>query len=280
MDRKTVTFAQAEGAEPLPTQLKVGEVSGELRAKLWRIIYLYLDEDRTSFDYFPDTIGGKWEVVLQSWHVDAQHKLYDEFDDHLDVVVDWVKKIIQHGTYIEVFHFLQFVIRHSKCPSNFARYIDDALTDCRAGYRVIEKTIMPISEPEEVSALQRDLAEVRASPFAGAYSHLKNAIGQLSEGEFAASIRESIHAVESACRKLEPSASTLGPALKKLSSKGDLHPALQGAFEKLYGYTSDAEGVRHALVMNDAASVDEAEAIFFLSSCAAFVGFLSRKAAP
>jgi hypothetical protein len=37
--RKELTFAQAEGVEPLPTQLKRTEVSKQLRAVLWNYIY-------------------------------------------------------------------------------------------------------------------------------------------------------------------------------------------------------------------------------------------------
>jgi hypothetical protein len=35
-DRKQSTFEQAEGADPLPNQLKLKQISPELRAALWR----------------------------------------------------------------------------------------------------------------------------------------------------------------------------------------------------------------------------------------------------
>jgi hypothetical protein len=41
-DRKRLTFEQAEGAEPLSSQLKLKEVSPELRARLWAIFYRIL----------------------------------------------------------------------------------------------------------------------------------------------------------------------------------------------------------------------------------------------
>ncbi len=46
------------------------------------------------------------------------------------------------------------------------------------------------------------------------------------------------------------------------------HDALKPAFHKLYGYSSDEEGVRHALVFGDEAQVDEADALFMLGACA------------
>jgi hypothetical protein len=38
-ERRRLTFEQAEGAEPLPTQLKRKELSQELRALLWNALY-------------------------------------------------------------------------------------------------------------------------------------------------------------------------------------------------------------------------------------------------
>jgi hypothetical protein len=87
-------------------------------------------------------------------------------------------------------------------------------------------------------------------------------------------VRNSIHAVESIAVRLAPDSTTLGPALADLESKGHLHGALKAAFAKLYGYTSDEKGVRHALVYGDEANVDEADALFMLGACASFVSFL------
>jgi hypothetical protein len=41
--RKKLTFAQAEGAQALPSQLKRTEVSKQLRAVLWEYIYEELE---------------------------------------------------------------------------------------------------------------------------------------------------------------------------------------------------------------------------------------------
>lgn len=37
-DRKRLTFEEAEGIEPLPSQLQLKELSPQLRAKLWKVI--------------------------------------------------------------------------------------------------------------------------------------------------------------------------------------------------------------------------------------------------
>ena len=55
-----------------------------------------------------------------------------------------------------------------------------------------------------------------------------------------------------------------------------LHGALKRAFNILYGYTSDANGIRHALL--DEANLTFDEAKFMLVSCSAFINYLKGTA--
>jgi hypothetical protein len=47
-----------------------------------------------------------------------------------------------------------------------------------------------------------------------------------------------------------------------------LVPSLKRAFDKLYGYTSDADGIRHALLEEDSVTFEQAK--FMLVVCSAF----------
>lgn len=81
------------------------------------------------------------------------------------------------------------------------------------------------------------------------------------------SVKESISAVEAACRLVSGNMSaTLAEALQKIEN---LHPALAKAFKQLYGYTSAAKGVRHSLI--DEPTITYADAKFMLVTCSAFV---------
>ena len=71
----------------------------------------------------------------------------------------------------------------------------------------------------------------------------------------------------------EKNNATLGEALKLLKNK--IHPALNGAFDKLYGYTSNANGIRHANGLGEGNSTFE-EAKYMLISCSAFVNYLKE----
>jgi hypothetical protein len=72
---------------------------------------------------------------------------------------------------------------------------------------------------------------------------------------------------------------TLGDLLKSIDDKlpeEALHPALKGALSKLYGYTSDAGGIRHALADDREPDIEDAQ--FMLAICSAFVTLIVAKA--
>ncbi|MDH3236618.1 MAG: hypothetical protein OEQ29_24125 [Alphaproteobacteria bacterium] len=69
---------------------------------------------------------------------------------------------------------------------------------------------------------------------------------------------------------------SLGKALKAIREKIGIHPSLEAGFQKIYGYTSDEGGNRHAL-LEDRAKVDQHDAVFMLGACASFVTYLIGK---
>jgi len=81
-------------------------------------------------------------------------------------------------------------------------------------------------------------------------------------------------AVECICSIIIGKSATLGDALKKLEDNGlKIHGAMKEAFGKLYGYTSDGTGIRHAGQLGGPHATFE-EAKFMLVSCCAFVNYL------
>ena len=72
-DRKRLTFEQAEGAEPLPSQLKLKEVSQQLRALLWSGVYSSLTDSKQRPYQGPDYVGPPWEIIFLDMHTLRQH---------------------------------------------------------------------------------------------------------------------------------------------------------------------------------------------------------------
>jgi hypothetical protein len=136
---------------------------------------------------------------------------------------------------------------------------------------------MPGRLDEEAKAVAQAFADLQSSGLTGAREHLRKASSEPTAGHFAPSERESIQAVESVVRVLEPDGD-FSKALAKLEAKTNIHGALKKGFLAIYGFTGDEQGIRHALLDKDAPDVDEADALFMVGACSAFVSYLINKA--
>ena len=144
------------------------------------------------------------------------------------------------------------------------------------GYRFVDSLITPITDEIEMYEITQALTVADTN----AREHLRKAVQLLSDRDtpdYANSIKESISAIEALCANITGSSgkeSTLGNTLQHLSDAGvAIHPALQRAFSNLYGYTSDAAGIRHAGQI-DGENATFVEAKFMLVACSAFVNYL------
>ena len=279
LDRTKVTFAQAEGRETLPSQLQVREMSNGLRAALWKVVYKsWMESVGRSRNYSPAPyyFVGNWRQMLEDLWVFRVERFIDEFDNLLDFWVNIFKPVFIEGEYIDVFDFLQFTIRHRECPPQFVSNLSDALNVGRAAYRIIDTTIMPISSEQDAATIQSAFKAAGNMGWDGAKSHLVTAGELLSRGDWAGSVRESIHSVESALKVIEPTETTLSSVLRRLEKDGEINPNLKRAMSALYEYSSDEKGIRHAKVLSDA-NVDEADAMYMFGVCSAFITFLSYR---
>lgn len=273
--RQDLTFEQAEGAEPLPSQLQLGEISQELRAKLWNVLYSSLPKVAVTYSGYH--LAEPWRQILQDLHVHREHGMVDDFSDLFDRQVKQLRSTLEHGNYVSVLGLIQWLMRHPHCPKDFPKRIDLALRSGRAAYRVMAgTTIAPIASEADERTLKRAYADLKGSEFGGARAHLRDAAEGAAVGNWAASIRESVHAVESVARMLAPSGE-LSTALSTLEQTASIHGALKKGFTAIYGFTSDEKGIRHPLLDDPAANVDEADALFMLGACAAFVSYLISK---
>lgn len=91
------------------------------------------------------------------------------------------------------------------------------------------------------------------------------------------SIKESISAIESAFSAINSEKSrSLPEAIKKAEKNGlGMHPALAKGISNIYGWTSDQDGIRHALVDTET-SVGEPEARLMLTLCSSLLGYLKQ----
>jgi hypothetical protein len=218
--RKKLTFEQAEGIEPLPRQLRLREVSQELRARLWNKVYNDLSECTEGSDYGSSYFEKPWSTILRDEHVYHKYGMADDFKNDAKTLIQKTRTLFESGDYVQIFGWLEFVLKHPARPAPFAKTIENILVNCRAAYRVVDVTVIcPISSEVEHAAIVKAFADLAATQFNGARKHLRDAASHLTAGKYADSIRESIHAVEAVGRTLEPSANILSKALAKLEQK-------------------------------------------------------------
>lgn len=192
-------------------------------------------------------------------------------------VLDWIRDWFFAAEWNRAYDLIEFVVQHLGPKRDaFVELCNLALERDNAGYRIVGRCVMPIMGEVETTAIDEAMSAGHGTPTA---KHLASAADLLRDREapdYRNSIKESISAVEAACRQVTgKSNATLGDALKWLDRQrpGMLHPALGEGLSKIYGYTSDAKGIRHALTDgHEPPSFDEAK--FMLVACSAFVNLL------
>lgn len=143
-----------------------------------------------------------------------------------------------------------------------------------SAYRWIAGTLTPITSADELASVAT--ASSTTPGYEGVATHMRTAaalLGKRPQPDLRNSIKESISAVESAAKLVTgENSGGIDKALAIIEKRGTLHPAFKSALSKLYAYTSDEDGVRHAIL--DQPTVTFGEAKFMLVACSAFVNLV------
>ena len=176
----------------------------------------------------------------------------------------------------ELFDFLEAIGRFLKrIPSNeyesFKTSINDVFEEENVNYRYTGDIITDLTSEVEIKSIDDTLK----TPYDVVNKHFSNAMDLLYHTkDFGNSIKESISAVEAMCQIINGGKEELNKSLKSLKIK--IHPALEQAYIKLYAYTCDENGVRHANGVGEK-DASFAEARYMLVSCSAFINYLKEK---
>ncbi|MDE2765025.1 MAG: hypothetical protein OXI25_01155 [Chloroflexota bacterium] len=281
VDPRYLSFSQAQGYESLPHLLQLEEISEQARVALWNVLYEEAQVERTL-----NRTGGfvrsyTMNPILRSIYSEFLMQPLDEWRSGYNTMISILRPFIMSQPFNRVFDLLTFIMRHPQTPRSLVGLMAAAFREHQLAYRVDTTpppTIYPISTPEEGEAVATALDQIRQAGHGAAGEHLRKAVDCINGQDWPGAVRESIHAVESVARQIAPEAKTLGDALQALKKKGLLkHPALHQALSSLYGYTSDEQGIRHALLDRSTADVGQDEALFMFGACASFASYLSRK---
>ena len=184
--------------------------------------------------------------------------------------------------WFEIYDFIEFFGKEfgrdeQLNMSDFYTQINEVLEREFSAYRFVSGKLVEITDDNEIEEI--DTAISLDNNYTAVSSHIQNALLKISDRQnpdYRNSIKESISAVEAMSNIINGEKSSLGEALKKITENIDIHIALKKGFDKIYGYTSDEDGIRHAMM--DEKDINLEDARYMLVACSAFVNYLKVKA--
>ena len=277
-DNRTMLFSQRKGLKPVRSVLQVDSVDIQLRNGLWNALDdSYWSKKDPTYELLSNLprLNLFCHSLWRGFFKETVDSIPTSWPDALTVIKDYFFRC----QWYEVYDSIEFVSGMSLGfdRGHFMNACNVLFESEMSAYRFVDHRIVQMTSEEEIVEIEAALAD--DSSYYPVVQHLRTALDLLSDREspdYRNSIKESISAVESACNITTGSKATLGQALKALDDKTKVHPALRNAFSSLYGYTSDADGIRHGLL--EEANLDFADAKFMLVVCSAFTNYLRSKA--
>lgn len=262
-------FSDRNGIRPENRTMQLSELDYNTRVSLSNRINNYLTDNITQ-DSSQQFLAR--HLLSDCFHFQVDYKYYYNFRS---IIEEYIEKPIMKEAYDVVFTLIEFIIQALKqlyYNKSFEEIINVVFINEYVGYRIVNHIIVPITDSGEISSINNAIDSDKEVSV-----HLEKALSLLSDRnnpDYENSIKESISAVEAMCNLFaNTNNATLSAALEIIKRKKSIHPALLQAFDKLYGYTCDAKGVRHSGDLGGSNSTFE-EAQFMLVACSAFVNFL------
>ncbi len=271
-------FSERLGIIKAKDKLQIDSIDIELRNSIWNLVQIY----------FLDTIDSRFislsssqELFINLWHnhlkipIDTMGKLKES-------IISQIRNWFFDWEWFEIYDFVEFMV--NEIPSNMGNKFRD---ECNklferelSGYRFINGVLAQITNANEIEEIDSAISNSTQHNLVGVKTHLESALIKLADKispDYRNSIKESISAVEAISKVISSnSKDSLGGALDKIKGKINLHPSLERGFKQIYGYTSDADGIRHALTEQSTCDFEDAK--YMLVSSSAFVNYLIVKA--
>lgn len=268
------SFSRRMGIKP-EKAIQIESMDDDLKNSLWNVLHSIFWQHSESSNIGPDRPSANLESICRSlW--------YNHFKDPIDEVElrNWpstrteLKRRYLRSDWAAVYDWIEFLARPAEQMGRGASTLYQDTTNRvlkreNAGYRFIKGEIVPISNEEEVAAVE----EVLDNSPAAVRRHISSALGKLADRDnpdYANCIKESIQAVEAAAKIVgnDPKGD-LGSALKRFN----LHADLKKGILSIYKYTCDAD-IRHASLEHSADDITINDARFMLITCSAIANYL------
>ena len=265
-------FSERKGIKHFSDIVQVNSLNERTRNKIYSATIELIEKDKKRGEFIEYIYTEIFSLTKNDIPIKSLE--FGIFSDYYADVENEILLNLRNCEYHEVFDFIEGIIRGTRLDNQKKTYIDDInriFIEENVNYRIINGLITDLLNEETI----KEIEETLENPHIVVANHYSKALELLYKSkDYDNSIKESISSVESICQILTSNnKATLGDTLKLLKDK--IHPAMKSAFEKLYGYTSDANGIRHANGLGEGNSTFE-EAKYMLISCSAFVNYLKE----
>ncbi|WP_372403701.1 AbiJ-NTD4 domain-containing protein [Acinetobacter piscicola] len=281
-------FSERYGYKPVREIIQKDSISQDLKNRIWSLIFSsflqkYIDTNQL-FTEYSSVVGNIWSHFCKI-PLDEMESLRYYTSRSRDI--SKIKSNIFESEWYTIYDLVEYILNYENgtTPYNvtsdfeitFTAKVNQILEQENSAYRIINNQVTEITSEQEIQSIEEALANT--NPYSGVQQHLNQSLKLMSDRQnpdYRNSIKESISAVESICKIVtNEEKATLGPALKIIENKYGLHPALKGSLSQLYGYTSDGDGIRHAML--EESNLSYIDAKFMLVACTNFINYLIEK---
>lgn len=275
-------FSERYGYKPVREIIQKESMDEHLRVSLWNVLHECLWDRAFSNQESFYTLDSHLSKLIKSyWSTFFQLPL-DLIPEEFEEALQQIRKYFFNFKWYETYDFIENTIEYYPTwyvSPNF-KFIDDlnnVLERENSAYRIINEHVIEITSEQEILSIEETLE--KSSPYSGVQQHVQQALKLMSDRQnpdYRNSIKESVSALEGMCQKiLKKDKVTLGDAISQIEKQYPIHPALKASIKSLYGYTSDADGIRHAML--DESNLSYIDAKFMLVACTNFINYLIDK---
>ncbi|WP_336865257.1 AbiJ-NTD4 domain-containing protein [Peribacillus frigoritolerans] len=281
-----MNFSERMGYSEVKSLIQIESIDDELKNGLWNAIWEYYYSLYFNTDNSIEANYGSLKKLTKNIWLDYFKEPIDNLNFDSYKLVPSIKSYFFDPTvpWYELYDFVEFIPDNfeSKRGLNerFRNYCNTILEREVSAYRFVAGQITRITTTEEIQEIEEAITNPSTNFLVK--THISKALSLLADREipdYPNSIKESISAVECVAKVIvnKPN-TTLGAALNEIERNGtiEFHADLKEGLKKIYHYTSDSAGIRHAL--KDNSTVDFEDAKFMLVSCSSFCNYLTAKA--
>ncbi|MCR8640891.1 AbiJ-NTD4 domain-containing protein [Leptospira interrogans] len=281
-------FSERKGHKKIQEIIQKESISQTSRRSLWNLLFenvwIEIFDPKGSRDVlaviYPTRhffqSNGPLDFLLKQIWTEAFDMTVDRVPVSWKVYLDQIKDYFFQLKWYEIYDFIELILESIPDEMNYrlTEQLNSLFNREHIPYSILDSRVTDITSEEELN----EVNQATTTRFEVVNVHISTSVNLLysDSPDYRNSIKESISAVESIVKVITSSPKgTLGDLLKILEKNYPMHPAFKDSLSKLYGYTSDSAGIRHALMEESNLTKEDAKLMLIL--CSAFVNFIIER---